>query len=299
MEKQEKNRKIEEKVQQQEDAVLKTATQFFADELLGFLGIEGEVTQIAPTELVRLELRKRYLDFNLVMGDGTWKHFEFQSTDEGVAGLKRFRSYEAVASEQYGVEITTYVLYSGNIKRPITELTEGINTYRVYPIIMKNWSAEEYFEKLRKKKEAGLPFTKTDLLPLTLCMLMGGRMPEKDRVKGAFLYTREAKEVGSQERQKIEAMIYAMATKFLEEADLEEMKEVVRMTELGRMLMNDGIAEGMEKGMEKGMEQRSLQIARNLIGCISEELIAEKTGLSLEKVRELKKEKENESEREL
>lgn len=164
---------------------------------------------------------------------------------------------------------------------------------------MKNWSAEEYFEKLRKKKEAGLPFTKTDLLPLTLCMLMGGRMPAKDRVKGAFLYTREAKEVGSQERQKIEAMIYTMATKFLEEADLEEMKEVVRMTELGRMLMNDGIAEGMEKGMEKGMEQRSLQIARNLIGCISEELIAEKTGLSLEKVRELKKEKENESEREL
>ena len=164
---------------------------------------------------------------------------------------------------------------------------------------MRNWSSEEYFEKLRKKKEAGLPFTKTDLLPLTLCMLMGGRMPAKDRVKGAFLYTREAKEVGSQERQKIEAMIYTMATKFLEEADLEEMKEVVRMTELGRMLMNDGIAEGMEKGMEKGMEQRSLQIARNLIGCISEELIAEKTGLSLEKVRELKKEKENESEREL
>lgn len=157
MEKQEKSGKIEEKVQQQEETVLKTATQFFADELLGFLGIEGEVARIAPTET------------------GT------SGTAQEISGF-----------------------------------------------------------------QSGHP------------------LPAKERVKGAFLYTREAKEVGGQERQKIEAMIYTMATKFLEAADLEEMKEVVRMTELGRMLMNDGIAE--------------------------------KTGLSLEKVRELKKEKENEGE---
>lgn len=36
-------------------------------------------------------------DFNLIREDGSWIHFEFQSTDEGVNGLKRFRTYEALA----------------------------------------------------------------------------------------------------------------------------------------------------------------------------------------------------------
>lgn len=71
-----------------------------------------------------LELKKLNQDFNLVMEDGTWKHFEFQSTNEGLEGLKRFRTYESASSYQYHVSITTYVLYSGTIKNPMTEFSE-------------------------------------------------------------------------------------------------------------------------------------------------------------------------------
>ena len=88
-------------VVQHEDAVLKTAAQFFAKELLPYLGIDGKVISSAPTESIVLNLKKFYEDINLIMEDGTWKHFEFQSNNEGIPGLKRFRSYEAV---------TTYVL---------------------------------------------------------------------------------------------------------------------------------------------------------------------------------------------
>lgn len=97
--------------------------QFFSEDILPFLGIEGKVVSAAPTESIHLELKKLFEDFNLIMEDGTWKHFEFQCTDNGVDDLKRFRSYEAVASYTYGVEITTYVLYSGKIRRPVTEFT--------------------------------------------------------------------------------------------------------------------------------------------------------------------------------
>ena len=50
-----------------------------------------------------------------------------------------------------------------------------------------------------------------------------------------------------------------------------------------------GIERGIERGMERGMEQKKLEIARNLIGLLSDEIIAEKTGLLREKVRELHK----------
>ncbi len=147
---------------QVEDAVMKTAIQYFGDELLTFLGIEGTTAYITPTEQVHLDLKKQYQDFNLVMEDGSWKHFEFQSTNEGISGLKRFRTYEAVASQQYGVSITTYVLYSGNIKNPMTEFTEGINTYRICPIIMKDWVAEELIKQLQQKRDSGISLTKDE-----------------------------------------------------------------------------------------------------------------------------------------
>ena len=139
---------------QQEDAALKTAWQFFASDLLPFFQISGSVKSIAPTELISLELKKLFQDFNLIMEDGSWKHFEFQSKNEGLAGLKRFRTYEALTSYQHKVPITTYVLFSGNIKNPMTSFSEGINTYKVAPIIMK-LMADKFLEpaKLNKLKE--------------------------------------------------------------------------------------------------------------------------------------------------
>ena len=152
-----------------EDAALKTVAHFFADELLPHFGIEGKVVAFGPTELVNIDIARFYQDINLVMENGEWKHFEFQSTNEGVEGLKRFRVYEALSSYQNKVSVTTYVLYSGKIKHPVTEFSEGENTYRVVPIIMQDESADELFEQLAAKMERGEELTRADLVPLTLC----------------------------------------------------------------------------------------------------------------------------------
>ena len=92
---------------------MKTVMQCFKDELLPYFGIKEKAVAIAPTEAVHLELKKLLQDFNLVMEDGSWSHFEFQSKNESLEGLKRFRAYEAVTSYQSQVNITTYVLFSG------------------------------------------------------------------------------------------------------------------------------------------------------------------------------------------
>ena len=206
--------KKEFEVQQHEDAILKTSMQFFAEEMLPYFGIGGKVASFAPTELVHLEIKKQYQDFNFVMEDGSWKHFEFQSTNEGLDGLKRFRVYEALTSYQYKVEVKTYVLYSGNIRKPMTEFTEGFNTYRVYPIIMKDKNADEVIEKIQEKLDRGETLTKVDLVPLILCPLMGGEMPQKKRIIEAYKITQRTTAVEITDIRKIEAMIYAMADKF-------------------------------------------------------------------------------------
>ena len=270
---------------QHEDVALKTAFRYFADVLLPYFGIQGKAVGIAATELVHLDVKVFHEDFNFDMEDGSCAHFEFQSTNEGLEDLKRFRVYEALYSYQHKVPVTTYVLFSGKIQKPMAEFTEGVNTYRVVPITMQSRNADQVIRELQEKQECGGELTKEDLVPLTLCLLMGGDMSQKDRVEEAYRITRDAGSVGQDEQDKIEAVLYIMADKFLESAEKKELMEAVGMTELGQLLVNRGI----EQGIEQGSEQEKIKIAKNLIGTLDEKMIAEKTDLPLKTVLELKK----------
>ena len=239
----EKN-ETKDKAQQHEDVALKVATLFFGQELLPRFGITGKVVGIAPTELVQIELHKQNQDFNLVMEDGTWKHFEFQSTNEGIKGLKRFRNYEATTSYHHDVSVTTYVLYSGKIKNPVTEFTEGINTYRIWPIIMRKDNADELLKDLETRVENKEEITKADVVPLVLCLLMGGKSTLKDRVMRSLRITRASKAVAKEDIDRVEMVIYTMADKFLNEFEMEEVREMMKMTKLGQIILRDGKAEG-------------------------------------------------------
>ncbi len=231
---------------QHEDAVLKASMQFFAEEILPYFKIEGKVVSFGPTEIVHLELHKQFQDFNFIMDNGVWKHFEFQSTNEGLEGLKRFRNYEASVSYQYKVTVETYVIFSGNIKNPMTEFTEGFNTYRVHPIILQGHNADVLLAELKQKQASGETITKEDLISLVLSPLMAGDSSIKDRITTAYGILKNATEISDTDIAKSQAMLYALADKFLDAIDLEKLKEEISMTRLGQMIWEDGIAEGRE-----------------------------------------------------
>ncbi|MCD7716119.1 MAG: hypothetical protein LUI39_06680 [Lachnospiraceae bacterium] len=208
------------------------------------------MTALAPTEQVHIELRKGLQDFNLVMDDSSISHFEFQSQNGGKRDLRRFRSYEADASYQLGQPVTTYVLFSGNIKRPMTQITEGINTYRVVPIIMRKKNADTILKKLQKKINTGTALTRADLVMLPLLPVMGGHLSQKQRIQSAFRIILHADLISKEDVDKIEATIYAMATKFLSKTELKEIKEEFKMT-----IFSEFISEGREIGLEIGRKE--------------------------------------------
>lgn len=144
--------------------------------------------------------------------------------------------YEAVTSYQYKVSVTTYVLFSGKVKHPVTEMVR-----------------------------------------LVLAPLMGGESEQKERITEAFRIIEKTKDSAEEDIRRLEAVIYAMADKFLEKVDLDEIRKEMKMTELGRMIY----------------EEVKTDVARNLLGILSDDLIAEKTGLPIEVVLKLKEEKES------
>ena len=222
-------------IQQHEDTALKTAMAFFADELLPYFGIEGKVAG---------------------------------------SGLRRYRSYEALTSYQNNVPVTTYVLFSGRIRNPMTELREGENTYRIVPIIMRDRNADQLIADIQHKIEEGELLTRKDLVPLALCLLMGGTMPLKDRVRAAFDITGKAEGINTEDIAKIEAMVFIMADKFLDRIEMEEIREGLRMTRLGEMLVELGKEEGLTAGRGEGIDR---------VNCLNNRLIREKRYADLER----------------
>lgn len=130
-----------------EDIAMTAASQFFGEELLGWIGVKEKPIRPAPTGQVHLEARKLYEDFNFEMQSGSWYHFEFESDRITLEDLRRFREYEATTSRVYGVEVVTCVICSAKMKKVRSELNTGISTYKVKVVCMKDKNADKVFEK--------------------------------------------------------------------------------------------------------------------------------------------------------
>ena len=98
-------------------------------------------------------------------------------------------------------------------------------------------------------------------------------------------------------------MLYALADKFLAGDELVEIMEVLRMTRLGQMLVEEGREEGRqegreegrqegrEEGREEGHEESRTEIILNMLSKnqFSVEEIAELVGVTVEKVEEIQR----------
>lgn len=245
-----------------EDLAMKMAAQFFAEEMVPYFHIKGKIKQSAPTEHVYLRVKQMFEDFNYVMDDGSWSHFEFQSTYHGTVDMKRFREYEAVTGRTFDVPVITYVVFTGNIKNPMTSLSEGINTYRIIPIILKNQNADSVIQDIQEKMGRDKKLNRADLLPILFMPFMSGAVSQKERIKFGIKILKDEMKNGMllEDVQRMQAVLYAFASKFLGSMDLEEIKEDIGMTVLGEMLVNDGI----EKGKIQGKTEDILSFLREI-----------------------------------
>lgn len=183
------------------------------------------------------------------MEDDSYIHFEFQTTNKGKLDLRRFRVYESVLSLQKDKDVTTYVVYSGNIKSAKDTLETGINKYKVKSIFMSDKNGDLIVEELENKVKNKENITKQELVALTFTPIMGGKLTKAEKIIKSI---RIVKSSDNEYKYDIESMLYAFADKFLKGKDLQKVKEEISMTELGRMLIEDGRTEGRIEGKIEG-----------------------------------------------
>ena len=247
-----------------EDLIMKKAMDVFAEEGLKFFGINQKVKDSSSTEIVVLEALNLHMDYTFLMEDDTYIHFEFQTTNKGKKDLRRFRAYEALLSLQKEKDVTTYVVYSNNIKKAMSSLETGISKFNVKSIFMSEKNGDLIFEELEKKINNKEKLTRQELISLAFTPIMGGKLTKAEKIIKSI---RIVKSSNSEYKYDIESMLYAFADKFLKGKDLQRVKEEISMTELGRMLIEDGI----EKGIEKGKTETLIKLLIKKFGFLSEE----------------------------
>ena len=197
---------------------------------------------------------------------------EFQTTDSGEDDLRRFHAYEAVFSHETGKKVLTYVIYSGGIKNARDTLDCGTYSYKISPIFLTQKSADEVFHYLQEKSRKGESFTDEDYAKLSLTPLMSSGQGRKDTIKTAILLAKQDTRVTA---EKTVAILYTMADKFLQESDLEEIKEVVAMTRLGQMIYDDGLKVGEERGREEGRKEGSARMTALMKALLASDRMAD------------------------
>lgn len=238
-----------------EDRAMKMAAQFFGRELLALLGIKGKIKRIAPTEQVNHKMSSFYEDFNFEMEDGVWHHFEFESDSITKEDLRRFRVYEATTSYDYQVDVMTNVLCSSSVRQLQSELHQGLNTFRIHIVRLKDENADQVIWGMEKKREKH-ELSRADLVKLLLTPLMSGTMAQAERIKKSIRMIQNARnQLSEDDFVHMEAVMFAFSEKFLTMEEKQEIKEEMNMTELGRLMLEGTWEKALEQGMQQGMQQ--------------------------------------------
>ncbi|HBJ1652507.1 TPA: hypothetical protein LA460_002395 [Clostridium botulinum] len=270
-----------------EDMIMKRAMDIFAEDGLKFFGIDKKVKDTGSTEIVVLEIKNMFMDYTFLMEDDTYIHFEFQTTNKGVTDLRRFRTYEALLNMQTGKDVVTYVVYSGDIKNPLSGYESGINSYRVNAISMANKDGDKIFNDIIDKMKSGEELSKQDIIALTFTPIMGGKLSKGDKIVNAI---RVVKDIDKDYRYDVESILYAFANKFLSGKDLEKVREEIKMTELGKSLIEEGMEKGKSEGIIEGENKKTIEIVKNAIKQgLDNIIISNLTGLSNEEIEAIRK----------
>lgn len=263
-----------------EDIIMKRAITIFAEEAVAYFGEPKKVKEIAQTEQVILDMKDMRMDYVFLMEDDTYTHFEFQSTDKGILDLVRFNLYDVLLYQQTKKQVYTYVIYSGDIKEPLTSYSNGFNEYRVRAICLAHRDAAIVLNDIENKLLENKVLTDQEQLDLIFTPLMGGELSKEAKIIKAIQLS---KDYSMSKKADVQAMLYTFAHKFLKGKALENAKEVIKMTELGKMLHDEGVQEGIEKGKED-MVKELLKEA-----LLTKEQIAKVAKLPLEKIEAIEK----------
>lgn len=263
------------------DIIQKYASGLFKDTTLEFYGIKtAKIKELINVELPVVEVSANSTDYIFLLEDDTYLHFEFQTT-YSKNDIIRFASYDISLYERDKRDVSTVIIYSANIKEADTSLNIGSLSYNPNKIMMYEYDGNNIFKDLEEKINANIELTDIDMLNLIFVPLMKNSISKEELAIKSIKLAQTIKDKNKQNT--CIASIFAFASKYLDDNKLDELLEVLQMTDLATKLAT--------KLVDNARKDEKIEIAKNLLNLKTPiDTIVTATGLSADTIKHLKEE---------
>jgi hypothetical protein len=270
-----------------EDAVFKKAMEFFKDNAVEFFGIDTKIVAPAETEIKNVDIKTNYTDYLFYTEDNNYLHFEFQTTDKK-EDIKRFLYYDASLFYKDRRKIRTVVIYSADIEDAEIHIDAGSINYNIEAFYMKNLNGDEKLEMLKNKIRNKEKLTSDDILTLSFIPLMSSKISKSERTLEGIELANSIED--SEVKIKCLTLLYALFDKFGDQISKKRFKEVFSVTEIGKMIRDEGKAEILIKVLSKKFKKLPQEYEEKIKNLSSEKIELIATDIfDLEKVEDLEK----------
>lgn len=260
--------------------------------LLG-LGTDLRVVDVKPTNLPIVQARELRMDNLFELEDGSVAILDYES-EYRKRNFTKYGRYMMDVTDRYLKEeqepdIHMMVLYTADIERAETTLERTACRIRTETAYLVGTPSEQWMEQVK----SGIDGNRiTDELLIRLVILPLTYKGKEEKQKAIRKCVELARNIPDKEQETFAlAGILSFTDKVISEETKQYIKEAIGMTQVGKMLMDEGRQEGRREGRQEGMQEEAKKNARNMLkrGDSVEE-VAEILEVSIGTVREWEKE---------
>ena len=271
---------------------------FFAQAILLAMGDTRKVVKFHPTELIIPTFQNRLMDGVVELDDGTLMNIEFQTGNLTEEFLLRCAQYAVNLRVISGKQVETKIFSTG-IRIKSKDFAAISKKFKFKPDIYfyGEFDGLEKLINIKNKIKNYEKLTQNEHFDLIFLPFMDN-INAKEVALEVFKIVNNKKLFTPQEQTQIKKCQFLVASivsdgdkklfeKYLGEINMYTDMLIEYERELVENAEAKGLEEGLEKGFEKGSNGRAIEIARNLKSDFCDEKIAEKTGLSIDVVKNL------------
>jgi hypothetical protein len=149
----------------------------------------------------------------------------------------RFATYDIRLYERDGRIVITVIIYTADVREADTTVDIGSLTYIPGKVMMYDFDGDAIYKELNTKLETGQELTDTDMLNLIFLPLMRNTIIRSELAAKSIEIAQTIPDTNK--RNACIAAAFAFASKYLNDNERDKLLEVLKMTDLATMLVND------------------------------------------------------------
>ena len=273
---------------QNKDVMSKILAENFKDKSLRVYGLDlPKIKQILPTNLPEIHVNEMRLDNLFLLEDGSVAIIDYESSVKWENNLKYVnyivRVLERYKKEERPKQIRMIVIYTADVEEAENEFNAGCLTLKLEQAFLSKMDSESIRNRIEKKIKNREALSDEELMEfIVLPLTYKGMEKKQEAVKDAVELAKQIED--KKEQTFILSGILVFADKIIDSETAKYIREVMRMTQVAELFLEEGRAEGRAEGREQ--EKEKIIVNLHKLG-MELDRIAKVTESDIEKVKQV------------